>query len=91
MREQFILLKTKISEIYLMKFIIHSENAFSSDISFQQEYIISIIYLYNIYKIEGDRNCFLRALWNFAFGNYLKHLIIRQYLRDYRIKILRLY
>ena len=58
-----------------------SERVCSSDLSFHQDFSISLLDLYNLKRVRGDENC--KALCLAAFGDDSVHLFVRQYVWDY--------
>ena len=63
-----------------------SESAWSSNLSFHQDFSTSLLDLYNLKRVRGDGNWLFRALCLAAFGNDSVHLFVRQYVWDYLIQ-----
>ena len=63
-----------------------SESACSSDIQYCQTFSTSLLDVYKLIQVIGDRKCLFRPICQSAFGNDSMHLTVRQNVCDYLIK-----
>ena len=62
------------------------ESAYSSDLSFHQDFSTFLLDLHNLKRVRGDGNWLFRALCLAAFGDDSVHLFVRQYVWNYLIQ-----
>ena len=83
--------KTKIcnEKIFLRKrkMQVLSQRVFFINLSYHQSFSISLLDLFKFWRNQRDGNCLFRAQCKLAFGDDSFHLLVRQIVWDYMIKI----
>ena len=71
----------KVNEV-----VVISESEASSEAPYWNNFSTSLLDIYKLNKVNGDRNCLFRTLWKSTFGDDSMHLTVRQNICDYIIQ-----